>query len=182
MFPRAHAVAYTISALRIAWFKVYYPEEYYAAAFTIRGSFDSSYMLEDQPAIERRLASLSADNNLRSSPTDIKIYYTLELVREMLRRGIKMLPISLEYSAATNFLVEEKGKIRPPLSSVPGISEKTALPIVEERDKEDFLSIEDLKLRTGLNSAAIEELRLSGALDKLPTSTQIDLFSFIDQL
>ena len=182
MFPRAHAVAYTISALRIAWFKVYYPEEYYAAAFTIRGSFDSSYKLEDQPAIERRLASLSADNNLRSSPTDIKIYYTLELVREMLRRGIKMLPISLEYSAATNFLVEEKGKIRPPLSSVPGISEKTALPIVEERDKEDFLSIEDLKLRTGLNSAAIEELRLSGALDKLPTSTQIDLFSFIDQL
>jgi DNA polymerase-3 subunit alpha (Gram-positive type) len=64
---------------------------------------------------------------------------------------------------------------------VPGISEKTALPIVEEREKEDFLSVEDLKLRTGLNSAVIEELRLSGALEKLPISTQIDLFSFIDQ-
>ncbi len=181
MFPRAHAVAYTISALRIAWFKVYYPEEYYAAAFTIRGSFDSSYMLADQTAIERRMAALSADGKLRLSPTDIKIYYTLELVREMLRRGISMLPISLEHSAATNFLVEDKGQIRPPLSSVPGISEKTSLPIVSEREKEDFLSIEDLKLRTGLNSAAIEELRLCGALDKLPTSTQIDLFSFIDQ-
>ena len=181
MFPRAHAVAYTISALRIAWFKVYYPDEYYAAAFTIRGSFDSSYMLEDQAAIERRIAALSGDGNLRSSPTDIKIYYTLELVREMLRRGISMLPISLDHSAATSFIVEEKGKIRPPLSSVPGISEKTALPIVEEREKEDFLSVEDLKLRTGLNSAVIEELRLSGALEKLPISTQIDLFSFIDQ-
>ena len=181
MFPRAHAVAYTISALRIAWFKVYYPEEYYAAAFTIRGSFDSSYMLADQTAIERRMAALTVDGKQRLSPTDIKIYYTLELVREMLRRGISMLPISLEHSAATNFLVEDKGQIRPPLSSVPGISEKTSLPIVSEREKEDFLSIEDLKLRTGLNSAAIEELRLCGALDKLPTSTQIDLFSFIDQ-
>ena len=129
----------------------------------------------------RRMAALTVDGKQRLSPTDIKIYYTLELVREMLRRGISMLPISLEHSAATNFLVEDKGQIRPPLSSVPGISEKTSLPIVSEREKEDFLSIEDLKLRTGLNSAAIEELRLCGALDKLPTSTQIDLFSFIDQ-
>lgn len=181
MFPRAHAVAYTISALRIAWFKVYYPEEYYAASFTIRGTFDASYMLEDLEAIERRIAALSAEGNLRSSATDIKTFYTLELVREMLRRNIQFLPISLEDSAATNFVVETKGKIRPPLASVPGISEKTALPIVEEREKEPFLSVEDLKLRAGLNSAVIEELRLCGALEGLPTSTQIDLFSFIDQ-
>lgn len=181
MFPRAHAVAYTISALRIAWFKVYYPEEYYAAAFTIRGAVDASYMLEDLDAIERRMTALSANSNLRSSATDLRIFYTLELVREMLRRGISFLPISLDYSAATKFLVEEKGKIRPPLASVPGISEKTAFPIIEERQKEAFLSIEDLKQRAGLNSAVIEELRLCGALEHLPASTQIDLFSLIDQ-
>ena len=181
MFPRAHAVAYTISALRIAWFKVYYPEEYYAAAFTIRGAVDASYMLEDLAAIERRMTALSANSNLRSSATDLRIFYTLELVREMLRRGISFLPISLDYSAATKFLVEEKGKIRPPLASVPGISEKTAFPIIEERQKEAFLSIEDLKQRAGLNSAVIEELRLCGALEHLPASTQIDLFSLIDQ-
>lgn len=181
MFPRAHAVAYTISALRIAWFKVYYPEEYYAAAFTIRGAFDASYMLGEQEEIERRLAALSADGKLRSSPTDIKVYYTLELVREMLRRGISFLPISLYRSDATNFIVEENGKLRPPLASVPGMSEKTAIPIVEEREKGDFLSVEDLKLRAGVNSAVTEELRLCGALDGLPTSTQIDLFSLLDQ-
>ncbi len=64
---------------------------------------------------------------------------------------------------------------------MPGISEKTAFPIIEERQKEAFLSIEDLKLRAGLNSAVIEELRLCGALEHLPASTQIDLFSLIDQ-
>jgi DNA polymerase-3 subunit alpha (Gram-positive type) len=99
----------------------------------------------------------------------------------MLRRGISFLPISLYHSDATNFIVEENGKLRPPLASVPGMSEKTAIPIVEEREKGDFLSVEDLKLRAGVNSAVTEELRLCGALDGLPTSTQIDLFSLLDQ-
>lgn len=178
MFPRAHAVAYTMSALRIAWYKVYYPEAYYAAWFTIRGRGDADQLLGDEETIRARLRE-QAGKDLRDNATDMRVFYTLELVLEMLRRGIHFLPISLEHSDATDYRVEGKGRLRPPLSILPGVSEKTALPIVKARAEAPFRTVDDLRLRAGAGASVIEELRRVGALDGLPESAQLDLFDMM---
>ncbi|HHT23933.1 MAG TPA: PolC-type DNA polymerase III [Clostridiaceae bacterium] len=182
MFPKAHAVAYIVSALRIAWYKVYYPEAYYCAYFTIRADEFSSEEL-CLPANEIRIKRAEQRNNWNQlTPQEQKRHFYLELVEEMQQRGIDFLPIDLKESNATEFYSPSKGKIRPPFNAIPNISETLSNQIVKARETGgDFKNREDLARRAELGAASIESLAKSGVLDNLAESAQIDFFSMFSE-
>ncbi len=174
MFPKGHAVAYVTMSLRVAWFKLHEPLAFYCAYFTVRGDgFDASTMILSPDACRSRL------NEIRDmeKPTarDSKIATCLELVLEMNCRGIHFLPVDLYRSDVRRFLLED-GKIRCPFTSLPGLGESAALPIVEARKDGPFLSVEDLRTRAGVGTSVIELLREHGSLDGLTETNQVSMF------
>ena len=175
MFPKAHAAAYMISTLRLGWYKVYKPLEYYAAYFTVRGeSFDAKSALEGKPAVEAKIKEITDKGNSASAKekTDLA---TLQIVNEMLARGIKVLPISIYKSEAKKFLIED-GALRLPFSSMPGVGEAAAESLSEVVRKGGFLSIEDVARDAKVSKTVIETLKEIGAFGDLPESNQMSLF------
>lgn len=179
LFPKAHAAAYSISTQRIAWFKVYYPEAYYCAWFTVRGDeFSADENLLPAEAISaRRLEQRSIFQRLDKA--EQKKFYILELIEEMQMRGIDFLPLDLEKSEASKFTSPAKGQIRPPLDVIPGISAALAAQICEARDSGGpFRNCEEIKRRCHIGDAALAALREHGLLEGIPESPQIDLMSW----
>lgn len=180
MFPKAHAVAYAISSLRIAWFKVYHPEEYYCAYFTVRADeFDSSILCQGyEHLLKEKKRLYQAFREQGAKDKDQKLYYIAELVEEMYLRGIQLLPLDLYASDATYFRKEAPGLIRPPLNAIPSVSTAMAQQIVAARQAGPFRSQADLMKRSGIGPAALGLLKAAGCLEDLPETQQIDLFSF----
>ena len=175
MFPKAHAVAYVTMAFRIAYFKVYYPLEFYASFFTIRAEdFDIYTILEGYDAVRRRIMEIE-EAGLTASQKDRKLLPVLELVLEMYARGFSFYPIDIYKSDAEKFLVEGKG-LRLPFCALPNIGVSAAQGIVKAREEKDFLSIEDFQIRTHLNKTGMDLLRKNQCLAGLPETTQISLF------
>ena len=174
MFPKGHAVAYVMSALRIAWYKVHRPQAYYCAYFTVRGDgFDASTMLIDPDTCRARIREIKANEN--ATPKDKDSITCLELVLEMNMRGIKFLPVDLYKSEISRFVIED-GNLRCPFTSLAGLGESAAIPIVRAREQAPFLSIEDLKERGKVGSSVIELLRAQGTLDELSETSQVSMF------
>lgn len=181
MFPKAHAVAYAISSLRVAWFKVHHPAAYYAAYFTVRADeFDSSLMCVDLEQLminRRRYRSLMQEKN---SPKEKNTFYILELVEEMHNRGIHFAPIDLLQSDATRFEPLNEKEIRPPFNVIPGFSSAMAKALVETRKRDgDFHNKEELARRAQLGPVAIKALEDAGVLSDLPDSAQLSLFDLM---
>ncbi len=182
MFPKAHAVAYAITALRLAWFKVYRPTEYYCAFFTVRADeFDCMEMCDGRENVRARRLDIANRRNDKDGESTTALedrkYYILELIEEMYLRGIEFDPVDLYRSDASRFEVASEKRIRPPLNAVPGISAVTAARIVEARTGKPFKSREDLSMRAGLSSAILTALESAGCLDGIPVRSQLDLFS-----
>ncbi|HHU07117.1 MAG TPA: hypothetical protein GXZ59_02100 [Clostridiaceae bacterium] len=179
MFPKAHAVAYTISSLRIAWFKVYHPEAYYCAYFTVRASeFDSTLMCQPPHEVRRIRRELGGKGRL--DVREQRIYYILELVEEMQQRKIEFLPISIEKSAANEFYSPCTGQIVPPLSAIPGVSAAQAEQIVQAREESPFVTQDDLAHRANVGPAVLQALQEAGSMPDLPVSDQIEIFSLLE--
>lgn len=175
MFPKAHAAAYVIMALRIAWYKIYYPKEYYATYFSIRADeFEVSMMTGTMDEIRTRMAELRSGEE-KMNAREQNIFTILEIVEEMMARGIEFLPVDIRISNADRFMCEEGG-IRLPLSAVGGIGGKAAQAVIKERKKKAFMSVSDLSERGKLTKTAIEKLREMGALEGLPESSQRSFF------
>ncbi|MBO4926847.1 MAG: PolC-type DNA polymerase III [Clostridiales bacterium] len=176
MFPKAHAAAYAISAMRIAWFKVNYPEEYYCAFFTIRADeFDGDLLCKGIQYVTAK--RLELDNGLnRRKPNEKALYYLCELVEEMYLRGIEFVPYDLNRSHSEKFIKVEKGKILPPFNVIATISTAMAEGIVAAREERPFSTQEDLQIRAKLGPVAMKKLEEEGLLKDLPRSRQIDLF------
>ena len=121
MFPKAHAAAYMIATLRLGWYKVHYPVEYYAAYFTVRSEdFDGATAVQGRAAVQRRMRELEQkQKEHQSTVKEDAAYSTFQIINEMLCRGIELLPVDLYKSDAKKFLVED-GKIRLPFSSLHG--------------------------------------------------------------
>ena len=183
MFPKAHAAAYVTNAFRIAWFKVHIPKAYYCAFMSIRADeFDSDSMLYGKERVLAKMDEIDKQGNA-AAPKDKNMYPILELVLEMNQRGIDFLPVDLYKSDAVNFLVEEDG-IRPPFAKLTGFGEVDARKLVAARDElmaegKKFSSIEDMTIKAKLGKAAVETLRLSGCLDGMPRSEQMDMFDLL---
>lgn len=184
MFPKAHAAAYVMMAIRIAWFKVHKPQFYYCMFFSIRcDAYDIETMIKGELAIRRRMTDI--DERLKNNETkrdvskkDKDIYNTLELALEMVLRGFYFENISLMKSASNEFIVdpENEHRIIPPFTSLDGLGENVAISVVEARKHGDFLSKEDLQRRTSLSGTLVKKLETMGVLEGLQDEDQMSLF------
>ena len=175
MFPKAHAAAYVMSAIRLAWYKIYYPMEFYAAFLTVApGGFDAEIIGKGLAGVNQTIDELEKKGQ-EATAKDNETCQTLYLVREAMVRGVKFLNVDLKKSDATAFL-PENGRIRMPFNSLPGLGDKAADKIIEARDTYDIYSIEDLRQHTGISKAVIELLRRNHVLDGLSETNQFSMF------
>lgn len=178
MFPKAHAAAYMISALRLGWYKVHRPLEFYAAYFTVRSEdFNGAAAIRGKEAVFQKMKELDTKiKNREATAKEESEFGTLQIINEMLARNIGLLPVDLYKSHASKFLVEE-GKIRLPFSSLNGVGVGAADSLMEARQSGgEYISVDDLQSRAKVSSAVIETLRAVGALSGLPESSQTTLF------
>ncbi len=177
MFPKAHAAAYVTMGFRIAYYKVHYPMAFYLAYFTIRGGdFEESTLIHGKEKVLATLDDYQARFN-ELTAKEKNFITLLEVVLEMYARGLEFLPLDLYKSDVREF-VEEDGKIRPPLRTVPGFGETAQESLAAARKDGPFLSVEDIKRRTTLSAAVIQNLQEAGVLDGLPATNQVSLFDF----
>ena len=176
MFPKGHAVAYVMMAVRVAYYKVYYPLAYYATYFTVRGAddFDADLICKGETAIHAKLQELYALGN-QASVKDKGLITVLELSFEMFKRGFKMLKVDLYKSDATKFQIVDNA-LRPPLSSLQGVGVNAAKSIAEARKDGEFISKEDLRLRSKVSKTVIETLSNHGCLEGMSETNQLSLF------
>lgn len=184
MFPKAHATAYVIMAVRIAWFKVYYPEYYYVSFFTLRcDAYEIETMVKDAKSIKARMDEISekmqsSEPGQKASKKEIDIYNTLEVCYEMTSRGYRLSNIDINRSLATEFLVNpnDHHEIIPPFVILDGLGENVAESIIKARNEREFVSKEDLLNRTQLSQTLMKKLESLHVLDGMEESDQISLF------
>ncbi len=176
MFPKAHAAAYVMMAYRIAYFKINYPEAYYATYFTVRAAedFDYSSMCRGEEVAKAALREIEDKGN-DATTKELNKATVLELVIEFYERGFKFLPIDIYKSGARKFAVSADGLI-PPLNSLQGLGLNVAQSIVDGRKDGEFKTIEEFKSRTAAGSSIVELLKENGVLKGIPESDQMSLF------
>lgn len=175
MFPKAHAAAYVIAAVRLGWFKVYRPREFYAVYFTSRGDdFDANTAILGPAAVKQKILSLIAKGNEISTKESDQLE-TLQVTYEMLLRGIELLPVDLYQSDATLYRLEGD-KLRLPFTALKGLGAAAAASLAEAGRKGPYLSIDDITARSGVSKTVIDLLREHGSLSSLPESSQMCLF------
>lgn len=182
MFPKAHAVAYVMMAVRIAWFKVHMPLVYYCQFFSIRSdALDIAVMMEGKTAIQSRMAQIMkarADKSAPVSNKELATYDTLELAYEMVMRGFKFSRLSITRSAAEEFIPDpdDDKAIIPPFTALDALGSSVARSIVAAREERPFLSKEDILQRTSLSRTLLDKLDYLGALEGLDERNQLSLF------
>lgn len=177
MFPKAHAAAYMIATLRLGWYKVHKPVEYYAAYFTVRSeNLDGAIAMQGHQAVRDKMNNIKQKQSVHEATAkDEAEFQTLQIVNEMMARKIEFLPVDIYKSEAKMFKVED-GKIRLPFSSLPGVGGAAADSLAETGKHTEYLSIEDMQIKTKVTKAVIETLKDVGVLKDLPESSQMSLF------
>lgn len=171
LFPKAHAVAYVMMALRIAWFKVHRPLAFYAAYFSIRAkAFDERFMCRGMEVVKQKIREINDKKNAKDRsdrPTAVEedMLVTLEVCYEFYLRGFTFARMDIQRSHAVNFLVdEERGALIPPFTSVAGLGETVGWDIMEKRKGKTFISIEEFSLVcTKVSSTHLAQLKEAGA-------------------
>jgi DNA polymerase-3 subunit alpha (Gram-positive type) len=175
MFPKAHAAAYVLMAVRVAYFKVHFPLAYYCAYFSVRAEdFDLPAMIKGARAIRTRVEEINA-KGLDATKKEKDLLTVLEIALEMCERGMSFKNVDLYKSKATEFVIEGNSLI-PPFNAIPGLGESVAKQIVAAREEREFLSKEDLQTRGRVSKSLIEYMEQLGVLEGLPDENQLSLF------
>ena len=175
MFPKAHAAAYVMSAIRLGWYKVHIPIAFYCAMFTVApGGFDAEVVMKGRSNVIATMKDIEKRGK-EASPKEQASVSSLQLINECMARKIRFLPIDIEKSDAYAFL-PENGAIRMPFSALPGLGENAALNIIQARKEEKFFSVDDLRIRAKLTKSVIEILRKNHVLDNLSETDQLTFF------
>jgi DNA polymerase-3 subunit alpha (Gram-positive type) len=180
MFPKAHAAAYVISAMKLGWYKIHYPHEFYATVFTVRGEdFDATSAAAGKTATRKRFDELTKKGN-DCTPKELGTLDMLMVINEVFERGFEFAPIDVYKSEGDAFTVESDAgikRIRLPLCSAPGVSVTAGRKIADYvKSVSSLTSVEDLARDTGANKTVIESLRSMGAFGDLPQTNQITMF------
>ena len=178
MFPKAHAAAYMIAALRLGWYKVHHPLEYYASYFTVRGGdIDAAILSGGLPSVKAKMREIERKEKERTaSAVEKSSYVTWQILNEMLCRGIEVLPVDIYKSSAKKYLVED-GKIRIPFNAVQGLGETAAISLENAAKETEFISWDDIREKTSISKTVLETLGELGALGDIPKSRQMSLFA-----
>jgi DNA polymerase-3 subunit alpha (Gram-positive type) len=175
MFPKAHAAAYIMMALRVAYFKVHMPIYYYCAWFSIRANaFDLKVMGDGLDAVKAKMQEIKA-KGFEASNVENALFGTLELCNEMLERGFKFGKLDLYRSEANDFIIEGDTLI-PPFSAMDGLGGNVAKQIVAARQEGEFLSKTELRKRAGVSQTLVEKMDEMGILGNMPEDNQLSLF------
>lgn len=175
MFPKAHAAAYVISAVKLGWYKIYYPKEFYATMFTVRGGdLDAEIVMKGHNFVRKTLDELQQKGNDRTAKETGSMEMLMQ-VNEMMARGIEFLPVDLMKSHSHKYVIED-GKLRIPFSAINGIGGNVADGLYNAVHQGDFLSIEELQRRGGVTKSTIDTLDSIGALGNIPKSDQLSFF------
>ena len=175
MFPRAHAVAYVMMSFRMAWYKVYYPVDFYATYFTsVAASFDADTILKGPHAVLDKMERIDSKGN-NATQKEKDEYLVLEVAYEMFSRGFDFSPAKLGKSYAVKFW-KENNKVLLPLIAIEGVGETAAMALYKEYEKKPFDTIEEAVKRAKLNKTALEGLRNHGVFDGLPETDQLCMF------
>ncbi|MEG1973246.1 MAG: PolC-type DNA polymerase III, partial [Oscillospiraceae bacterium] len=175
MFPKAHAAAYVISAVKLGWFKINYPLEFYATYFTVRpDDVEAETVMQGRQAVKSRINALKAMGNERSAK-DNDTMDMLCIINEMMCRGFEFLPVDIKKSTAATYEVED-GKLRMPFSSLKGVGVNAAQGIFQAASQGEYLSVEEFAQNSGASKTVIENLNSLNAFGSLPQTSQISLF------
>ncbi len=179
MFPKAHAAAYAIDAIRLMWYKIYHPVAFYAGYFSAAPSgFDSEIVMGGKNHVRAVMEDLKRrrkDKDSTITQKDLDVLDALMLVNEYYQRGYSFLGVDLKKSHSHKFLPED-GKIRLPFASLPGLGDTAADHIMQCRDEMEIYSVDDLKRRAGLSKTVVEILERNGVLKGLTATNQLTLF------
>ena len=178
MFPKAHAAAYVMSAIRLGWYKVHIPIAFYCAMFTVApGGFDAEIVMGGRSKVQATIRDIDQRTREKKevTPKEQASIPVLQLINEAMSRGIKFLPINIIKSESSAF-VPENGAIRMPFSALAGLGDNAAANIVAARNEEPFFSVEDLQIRAKLTKSVIEVLRKNKVLDGLDETDQLSFF------
>ncbi len=174
LFPKAHAAAYVMSAIRLAWYKVHKPVEFYCTMFTVApNGFDAQIVMGGKGNVVAVMRDIQKRGK-EATPKEQASITVLQLINEAMARGVRFLPVDLQKSHAYAFL-PENGAIRMPFSSLPGLGENAAQNIISARDEEPFFSVEDLQIRAKISKSVIEMLRSNGVLDNVSETDQLTM-------
>lgn len=176
MFPKAHAVAYVTMSVKIAYYKVHYPEAFYATYFTTKvDDFDADIVMKGQNHILNTIKSLEEKGNDKTAK-EKNLITVLEVAYEMYKRGFKFTKVDLYKSDDRKFLLTEDG-ILPPLMGLQGLGANAAANIKAEREISEFISIEDIINRAKVSKTVIEVLEKHGCLKNMDETNQISIFN-----
>ena len=176
MFPKAHAAAYVLMALRVAYFKVHHPLYYYAAYFSVRASdFDLVAMTQGKNSVKAAIKEIN-DKGYDQTAKDRSLLTVLELANEMIERGFNFEMVNIDESHATDFLVKDEKTLLAPFRAVPSLGSSVAQAIVQAREDSDFLSKEDLSKRGKVSKTVMEYFSVNHVVDHLPDENQLSLF------
>lgn len=184
MFPKAHAVAYVMMAVRVAWFKVHDPIAYYAVYFSLRvNAYEIETMTSNVDTIIGRLQNIRSRLSNRDLAKDVtnkerNLVDTLEVTLEMNLRGYKMKPIDLYLSDATEFIIDpnDDKAIIPPFNVIDGLGDNVARSIVSARKEREFMSKQDLISRTALSTTLVKKMDELDITSDMSDTNQLSLF------
>ena len=176
MFPKAHAAAYVMSAFRIAWYKVHMPVYFYSSWYSSKATdVDVEAMIKGYDAIKARIEDILA-KGFEATNKENGQAESLKVALEATARGIKFLKVDLYESDATVWIAKNDKEIYPPFVAIDGLGETVAKNIVKEREKQPFLSVEDIQRRGKVSQTLIDKMKTLGLLNDLPDSNQLSLF------
>ena len=176
MFPKAHAAAYVISAFRIAWYKVHMPVYFYASWLTSKATdVDVETMIKGYDAIKNKIIEIQ-NKGYDATNKELGVLESLKVCLEATARGIKFAPVDLYESKATVWGVRDEQTIIPPFASIDGLGDTVAKNLANEREKGQFISIEDVQVRCKVSQTLIDKMKIMGIFNNMPESSQLSLF------